>query len=379
MTNAAPEPRGSEILPVDPLDDESLQYSAADWRRLARDYEAEIDEFPEERVETWCEAAHAWLQAGEVDEAERCYRGAAAEPPEEGLPDPRVHLADFLVDYRDVDSARELLDEIWRSRPRSVGTYYFAAENLETQGSYEQALNWANAGLSRCYPQPFEPEVEDLHSDFELSMLLGTRRRLRQSLQQPEDELDRLKQQELPPPNPIEAPDVEAPEDEPAVSLPDVVLYWPSGEFDLVVDTLPHPPESHVEHRRRVEASLRECVGRTPLVVSGSIPEFVQFCEAESFPVYMSASQTEYAVHVKEMRGGTSWPPGRNDGCWCGSGRKYKKCCGAPGFADLAEFADSGKRRPPTVGEQLPRPQGPVRDECDGGELVSEMRDEESH
>jgi preprotein translocase subunit SecA len=22
---------------------------------------------------------------------------------------------------------------------------------------------------------------------------------------------------------------------------------------------------------------------------------------------------------------------GRNDPCWCGSGRKYKKCCGVPG------------------------------------------------
>ena len=21
--------------------------------------------------------------------------------------------------------------------------------------------------------------------------------------------------------------------------------------------------------------------------------------------------------------------PGRNDECWCGSGKKYKKCCGA--------------------------------------------------
>jgi uncharacterized protein YecA (UPF0149 family) len=26
---------------------------------------------------------------------------------------------------------------------------------------------------------------------------------------------------------------------------------------------------------------------------------------------------------------GEAWPPGRNDECWCGSGRKYKKCCGA--------------------------------------------------
>jgi uncharacterized protein YecA (UPF0149 family) len=26
-----------------------------------------------------------------------------------------------------------------------------------------------------------------------------------------------------------------------------------------------------------------------------------------------------------------AWPPGRNQPCWCGSGRKYKKCCTAPG------------------------------------------------
>jgi uncharacterized protein YchJ len=25
-----------------------------------------------------------------------------------------------------------------------------------------------------------------------------------------------------------------------------------------------------------------------------------------------------------------SWPPRRNQPCWCDSGRKYKKCCGAP-------------------------------------------------
>ncbi|WP_408997352.1 SEC-C metal-binding domain-containing protein [Streptomyces acidiscabies] len=24
------------------------------------------------------------------------------------------------------------------------------------------------------------------------------------------------------------------------------------------------------------------------------------------------------------------WPPPRNGPCWCDSGRKYKKCCGAP-------------------------------------------------
>jgi uncharacterized protein YchJ len=26
-----------------------------------------------------------------------------------------------------------------------------------------------------------------------------------------------------------------------------------------------------------------------------------------------------------------AWPPPRNAACWCGSGSKYKKCCGRPG------------------------------------------------
>lgn len=35
---------------------------------------------------------------------------------------------------------------------------------------------------------------------------------------------------------------------------------------------------------------------------------------------------------VSKYDGGTTveWPPGRNQGCWCGSGVKYKKCCGWP-------------------------------------------------
>ncbi|MFV2196932.1 SEC-C domain-containing protein [Nocardiopsis sp. LOL_012] len=35
----------------------------------------------------------------------------------------------------------------------------------------------------------------------------------------------------------------------------------------------------------------------------------------------------EFAVGDPRLR---PWPPGRNDACWCASGRKYKKCCGAP-------------------------------------------------
>lgn len=37
---------------------------------------------------------------------------------------------------------------------------------------------------------------------------------------------------------------------------------------------------------------------------------------------------------VERYGGGTTvvWPPRRNQLCWCGSGVKYKKCCGGPGY-----------------------------------------------
>jgi hypothetical protein len=33
------------------------------------------------------------------------------------------------------------------------------------------------------------------------------------------------------------------------------------------------------------------------------------------------------AAKLAESGRGVAWPPGRNEPCWCGSGRKYKKCC----------------------------------------------------
>ena len=48
-------------------------------------------------------------------------------------------------------------------------------------------------------------------------------------------------------------------------------------------------------------------------------------------------ARSSYAATL--LRTGTAvvWPPGRNERCWCGSERKYKKCCGpVPAAADGA-------------------------------------------
>jgi uncharacterized protein YecA (UPF0149 family) len=43
-------------------------------------------------------------------------------------------------------------------------------------------------------------------------------------------------------------------------------------------------------------------------------------------------ARADYAAHLAHTAPERliSWPPGRNEACWCASTRKYKKCCDAP-------------------------------------------------
>lgn len=52
--------------------------------------------------------------------------------------------------------------------------------------------------------------------------------------------------------------------------------------------------------------------------------------EHGSHPGQAADEMPDALVEALEAEGdGDLWPPSRNDACWCGSERKYKKCCGA--------------------------------------------------
>ena len=59
-----------------------------------------------------------------------------------------------------------------------------------------------------------------------------------------------------------------------------------------------------------------------PIVVD----EYAAWCtEQDEDP---EEARAAYAAHRMREGAAIPWPPGRNEACWCGSGRKYKKCCG---------------------------------------------------
>jgi uncharacterized protein YecA (UPF0149 family) len=46
-------------------------------------------------------------------------------------------------------------------------------------------------------------------------------------------------------------------------------------------------------------------------------------------------ARVRYAAHRFSEGHALLWPPGRNDTCWCGSTRKYKKSCGTADAATM--------------------------------------------
>lgn len=58
----------------------------------------------------------------------------------------------------------------------------------------------------------------------------------------------------------------------------------------------------------------------------------LSFAVADEYDVDLAAdaieAPDEFWQALADTTPSITWPPGRNDACWCGSGRKYKRCCG---------------------------------------------------
>jgi hypothetical protein len=74
-------------------------------------------------------------------------------------------------------------------------------------------------------------------------------------------------------------------------------------------------------------------------VVAESLDELANCAERGEDPS-SSATRAGYAAELtrREDPDLITWPPGRNQPCWCGAERKYKTCCARPRVA-----ADAGR------------------------------------
>ena len=130
-----------------------------------------------------------------------------------------------------------------------------------------------------------------------------------------------------------------------------VALAWlPAGDYERAVrlwpdfagsDRVAGPdgPLPHPQYCRAMQQLLVEYAeaGMPQLVIAPvQVAPFTSWCAEQGRQPDSAEARAEYAAHLAATADPCliAWPPARNESCWCGSGRKYKKCCAAPTSVD---------------------------------------------
>ncbi|BBZ40289.1 hypothetical protein MCNS_33520 [Mycobacterium conspicuum] len=127
----------------------------------------------------------------------------------------------------------------------------------------------------------------------------------------------------------------------PAGDYEQVVRIWPElAASDVVAG--PDGPLPHDQYCRAMQQQFRELSGAgvpVLLVAPVRVAPFTAWCAERGAPPDDAESRATYAAYMTTQADPdlVVWPPGRNEPCWCGSGRKYKKCCAATSLIDAEQ------------------------------------------
>ncbi|MGI5144643.1 SEC-C domain-containing protein [Streptomyces sp. CA-106110] len=354
-------PRPQRTAPVErnpALEAEGLQ-------ALAREY-------PEEREEILLDAADCWSEAGRHDRALALYQQLL----DTGCEEPHLieaYRISTLGDAGRTSEAREAAARLRRQHPTDAGAWNVVAETFESVGEFQDAADWFTAGLTHLLgaATPLtRTGIEGSYDPSGMEMLVIGRHRVRRRYDQPHDDLDHLADElhlhrpaflhgpgtldDLHDPDHLRAaesgdPDVLQAEFEKltaevaarraALLKPRMTcaLFWPEPEFTELLARWPVLEDAygadHHDHIRRVEEILLRLSeeGEPHLgIAQGSVNDFEEFIHNEALSPQDAGTRAEYAADLAARGQAHTWPPPRNSPCWCGSVRKYKKCCGNP-------------------------------------------------
>jgi hypothetical protein len=87
----------------------------------------------------------------------------------------------------------------------------------------------------------------------------------------------------------------------------------------------------HADYRREIEQQLQAMSADGPgpvRIVTLDVSGLLAYAEQAGQDPASQQTRLAYVGWLGEQGSdAVAWPPDRNAACWCGSGRKYKKCC----------------------------------------------------
>jgi tetratricopeptide (TPR) repeat protein len=261
------------------------------------------------------------------------------------IPHPRSDIAEFHLRAGRHDEAAAIWAELKTSDPDDVWLYNAAGLSYNEVGEHELAIAWLGEGIELAM-RTDDPEGI-------INQLSDVRRRSLSALGRDLDELEqrvdpfleewrsderarrrrlaRLTEFANSVPVIRDTPSTDDREREDVV----VALAWfPSGEYEEAIRRWPSLAEDwsdvpHSDYCVRFDGNIKWMRSQgvpiraiAPIIVD----DYSAWCtEHDEDP---EEARAAYALHRISEGEGIPWPPGRNEPCWCGSGRKYKRCCG---------------------------------------------------
>ncbi len=111
------------------------------------------------------------------------------------------------------------------------------------------------------------------------------------------------------------------------------LAWFPAAEWAMAIERWPDltddMPAPHDAYSHRIEARMKWLARHeTAQALSISPLSVGELIETEGEDAGTGEGRSHLAAEVARTGRAIAWPPSRNDPCWCGSDRKYKRCCG---------------------------------------------------
>lgn len=299
------------------------------------------------------ERSECYAQLGDFDQAIKAMERALAA----GLkmvPDGRTDIADLLLRAGRADEAHTLYEQVKADTPDDVWVYNDAGLSYQFVGDHERALRWLTEGL--------ELALKTGDTERLVPQLSECRRKSLKALGCGLDRLearadDFLARASSPKGGCVETTRSDTPNTEvdagagapwqmrswtsPARGVPRdrvavlAVAWLPPKEFQAALRMWPDfknewEADGYEGYCRCLQATLVNLasVGLSPLLAPVRMDVYTRWCARAGLSPDSSRARSEYAAELARHGEAVHWPPGRNKACWCGSGFKYKKCCG---------------------------------------------------
>ncbi|MQA61797.1 MAG: hypothetical protein GEU86_09935 [Actinophytocola sp.] len=319
---------------AEPADDVALAAALEDALRLAR--ATTVDELPPV-AELAGELADVYERLGRVDDAVAAMREAISAG-WKGVPDGRCRIAEILTGAGRLAEATAIWQEVAAEYPDDVWVHNNAGVEYAAAGEHDTALDYLTRGLRLALDTGDPERLVDQLADF--------RGRALTALGQEPDALQaRAADFRAAAPatrpmapavisSPAEPEPSGAPVQEPIAmafawfsrdDYPRAVARWPELVDTWGVTDYPGYCAALEGHL----ATFAATAGRSPRIAPIELPEYEAWCADSDRDPADSGSRASYAAELARTGRAMPWPPARNAPCWCGSGRKYKRCCRA--------------------------------------------------